>query len=183
MKNFIRRMAGRLYSKTNVLLLKHTNNTNQQSPAFIRPASEENIKDTLSFQSEKQLKRFKTFLLQGEKGFLAYLDNKCVHRSWLIQGPGKVKINKFYRIQLPENSVFIEYCETAERARGKNIFAHVLSEIARQFGGKEVFISVEDTNKASLRSMQKAGFTVIKEYHITIILNLVFVKEIRVDNK
>jgi len=148
----------RLYSDSNVLVMELKNRVPQTSPVTIQDVTTANVDDALNFQSSGQVKTFRSFLKQGHKGFYGYLINKCVHRSWVVVGPGKAFIHKFYSIILKENEVFIQYCETASEARGKNIFAHVLSHIGQQFPTSRVLTSVDQENHSSIKSMLKAGF-------------------------
>jgi len=165
----------RIFSRDTVLLLEWKRNTRATSPAMIRLVTKENVSDARSFQFEKQIRLFTRFLTRGNKGFYAYLGNTCVHRSWVVEGPASVLLHKFFTMSLNESEVFIQYCETAASARGKNVFAHVLSDIAQQFGSKRVLTSVDLGNLPSRRSMEKAGFEEVDRIKIMMILGVRFV--------
>ena len=165
----------RLYSDSSVLLMELKNRTPQISPVTIQDVTTINVGDALSFQSTKQVQTFRSFLKYGHKGYYGYLNGRCVHRSWVVLGPGKVLIHKFYSILLKENEVFIQYCETASEARGKNIFAHVLSYIGQQFPASRVLISVDNKNHSSIKSMLKAGFVEFDMKRIKMIFGIRFI--------
>lgn len=175
LKKFNRIVLKRIFSCDTVLLLERKKNTQAISVAQIKPVTPENVTDARSFQSEKQIRLFSRFLTRGNKGFYAYLNNTCVHRSWVVIAPGKVSLHKFFSIDLKPSEVFIQYCETAHSARGKNIFAHVLSDIAHQFGDRRVLTSVDRDNSSSRRSMEKAGFAEVDRIRIMMILGVRFI--------
>lgn len=165
----------RIFSRSTVLLLEWKEDKNPQSPVQIQEVTTANVADALGFQSQKQVQQFSHFLQKGDRGYYGYLDNACVHRSWVVSGPAKVLVHKFYSIDLDTAEVFIQYCETAPAARGKNIFAHVLAYMAGKFTDKRVLTSVNLLNASSRRSMEKAGFIEVDRITITMILGIRFV--------
>lgn len=169
---FHRIVLMRIYSDSTVLLLELQNRVAVSSPAEIKAVSPQNVEDALAFESPAQVRKFKTFLQNGHRGYYAYLNNTCVHRSWLMEGPAKAQLHKFYSFDLASREVFIEYCETAPQARGKNIFTHVLAYIGTQYPEHRVLIGVDADNTSSIRSMQKAGFVETDRKRIRIILGI-----------
>jgi len=165
----------RIFSRNTILLLEWKENRNATSVVEIREVTAENVNDALAFQSQKQIQLFSDFLGRGDKGFYGYLDNSCVHRSWVVSGPAKVMLYKFFSLDINASEVFIQYCETAPGVRGKNIFAHVLNHMANQFKGKRVLTSVDLSNASSRRSMEKAGFKEVDRIKIMMIFGLRFV--------
>jgi len=151
------------------------NKVPQTSPVTIQDVTTSNVEDALNFQTARQIQTFRSFLQKGYKGFYGYSGNKCVHRSWVVLGPEKVLIHKFYSILIKENEVFIQFCETANEARGKNIFAHVLSHIGQQFPTSRVITSVDKENHASIKSMLKAGYVQFDLKRIKMIFGIRFV--------
>jgi hypothetical protein len=172
---FKRVVLMRLFSRTTVLLLEWKAQPNPISEARIEFVRPENVIDARAFQTDKQVKLFSDFLTRGDKGYYAYVDNACVHRSWAVIGPAKVFLHKFFSLRISASEVFIQYCETAPVARGKNIFAHVLSYIAHQFKDKRVLTSVNLDNTSSRRGMEKAGFSEVDRIKIIMILGVRFV--------
>lgn len=138
----------------------------------IKIATETNIQDASYFQGEGYIKQFRSFLQHGDIGYLAYLNNNCIHRSWVVVKPGKIDLHKFCSIQLKPGEAFIQYCETAPEARGKNVFTDVLKKIADDLKDKRLLTAVFSDNKASLKSFAKAGFAEVERYNISIILGI-----------
>lgn len=71
----------RLYVNETIVVYSLKNNQLQNSIATIKHATKDNLKDILYFQHEKYLDVFKNFLYTGDKGYLGYLENNCIHRS------------------------------------------------------------------------------------------------------
>jgi hypothetical protein len=158
----------RLYSNETVILLKHQKRVHISSAAIIKDVTGDNVNDALHFQSPIQVRLFRRFLRHGDKGYYAYLGNKCVHRSWVVVSPQKVKLHKFFSLSLRPSDVFIHYCETAPEARGRNIFTAVLAHISETFSSKNIYIGVEETNRASISSIIKSGFVESGKVHILV---------------
>lgn len=165
----IRILTQYVYTRAEVILLEHQVRIAPQSPATIVHATEANLPDTLHFQTEAQLRQFQLFLQHGDKGYLGYVDGKCIHRSWVQSGPQKVRLHKFYPMQLQAGEAFIHYCETDPAVRGQHIFAHVLGVIASEMEGNRILIAVDEGNRSSQRSMEKAGFREIARCRVVVI--------------
>ena len=148
----------RIFLKETVVLYRLQNHQIQNSVATIKHATNENLKDVLYFQSQRYIDTFKNFLSLGDKGYFAYLQDKCIHRSWLKSNEQIVHPHWAYPYKLKENEVFIHYCETAPEARGKNIYPHVISNIIKEHQDKDILISVNDENIASKKGVEKVGF-------------------------
>ncbi len=142
----------------------------------IKEVTTDNVIDARSFQSKRQLTMFYKFLKKGDKGYFAYLDGTCAHRSWVVQFPGKVSIHPLYQEPLQPNEIFIHFCETAPWARGKNIFTSVLSNIGQQFKNERVLIAVDKENLNSIKSITKSGFTEINRFRIISFLGIKTIK-------
>jgi len=169
----------RIFSRNTVILLEWKENRSPTSGVEIREVTEKNVDDALVFQSHKQVKLFSDFLKRGDHGFYGYLNNFCVHRSWVVSGPAKVMLYKFFSMNINSSEVFIQYCETAPGVRGQNIFAHVLNHVANEFKEKRVLTSVDLHNASSRRSMEKAGFKEVDRIKIMMILGIRFVSHER----
>jgi hypothetical protein len=165
----IRRIIGmRVYTNDVIILFKQKERLPNGSPAKVVPVKNDNVEDARHFQTQQQVNLFRKFLLAGDAGYYAYLDGRCVHRSWVVAHPKKAQIHKFYSFPLTPNQVFIHYCETAKEARGRNIFAAVLTYIGEVYHDKEVLMSIEHHNKSSIRSATKAGFFPIEKIHVRV---------------
>ena len=170
----------RIWLDETVVLLLHKTNITQHSPAQIIPATEQNITDILSFQPERKLNIVRSSMHQGDTGYLAYINGKCVHRSFVSTGPRSVLLHKFIPMTMGAGEIFIHLCETDPEMRGKNIFAHVLSKIAADFTGRKIWIAADEKNRPSLRSIEKAGFVPFDKKRIVLILGIKSVKTISV---
>ena len=126
----------RLFSYTKIYLfsvnplLPHKQNNNNLT---IKKANHEKIRDTLQFQPTRYLKVFKKSLDSGDKGYLGYFYNRCIHRSWALLSPKKAPILYGITYQLNDKQLFIHYCETAPYARGMGAYPKVLNYIRHDY--------------------------------------------------
>lgn len=158
-KFIIKKIIRVLYSKKILLVYDHNRFQNQSSSARIVKANDSNIYDTRSFQNEEYIKVFLGFLKKGDTGYLAYEKGECVHRSWVRSGVQSVNLNWAFKLQIEKNEHYIHYCETAVKARGKNIYPHILIHIAQDYKNKgRVFLTVNKKNMPSIKGVEKAGF-------------------------
>ena len=176
MKGFLyRAVVKRLYTNDRVYLMECKSRLECVSPAIVRPVTYQNVNDATSFQSQAKVNTFIGFLDRGYRGYYGYLTDSCVHRSWVVTS-GRVQLHKFYSKVLESKEVFVQFCETAPGARGHNIFAHVLSHIAKEFSTHRVLTAVDVNNKSSIKSMTKAGFQPVSEIHIRVVMGFKWVK-------
>lgn len=171
----------RIYINETEILFDNFKNMVQKSPAKIVQTNYNNLVDILTFQDSKYLKIFRNFLDNGDKGYFAYLNGKCVHRSWIQFGEKEVEVHRFLKRKIKKDEAFIHYCETAPEARGKNIYPAVLSRIVNDFKGKykNIYISTNINNLASRRGIEKAGFKEIEKIRIIVILGIKIKKIIK----
>ena len=169
-----------MFASEKLLLYRSQTLTGQTSPTEIKMATPENINDILYFDSRTNVDKFQRFLAQGDHGYLGYLGKNCVHRSWVKCVPEKVFLHWALPMELKENEAYIHFCETAPVARGKNIFAHILSRISEEYQHcNNVYICVNFKNKASIRSIEKAGYVKIRSYRIIALANRLIYKNER----
>ncbi len=163
-KNIIKRvynfLTSRIYVNETAILFDNFKNVVQKSPAKIVQANYNNLVDILTFQNSRYIKIFKQFLDSGDKGYFAYLDSKCVHRSWIQFGEKEISLAPLIKRKIKQSEAYIHYCETAPEARGKNIYPDVLSRIINDFKDKykNIYISTNIKNLTSRRGIEKAGF-------------------------
>ncbi len=153
------------------LLYIHSGKTVCSVPAAaikIEKVTPENVEDAGSFQSENYIRSFRNFLKKGFVGYYAYKDGVCVHRSWVFER--KMQIHSLVAEPLLENQIYIAWCETAGFARGLGIYPQVLVRIENDYEGREIFIATKETNFASRRGIEKAGFELYRVYRIKRIL-------------
>lgn len=174
-KKFLRIVVTRLLVIDSVILFKMDTPKSISSPAIINKANNQNLPDVLLFQDKRYLPIFKKFLEKGDIGYFGYIDGECIHRSWVITNEGSTyNPHPLVKAQLKKNEVYIHYCETAPIARGKNIYPYVISEIAKEFSGKDVLICVNEKNTPSVNGVKKAGFKPMQLISIFAILGIVF---------
>lgn len=186
MKHFWKRLhtflTQRLYTNETIIIFQHDTIQPIESSAVIKKADQANLKDVLNFQNERYLATFRKFLQQGDIGYLAYLEQKCVHRSWVKSSPQKVSLHPLLTIDLEPENIWIHYCETAPNARGNNVYPYVLSKIANDFqAANKILISINEKNIASIKGVKKAGFKEYKRYKLLIICGIKSVKVIKKD--
>lgn len=158
-KLIIKKIIRTIYSKKILLVYDHKYFRNQVSSTTIVKANKTNIYDTLSFQNEEYVEVFLDFLKNVDTGYLAYNKSECVHRSWVRSGKQSVNLNWAFKLTIAKNEHYIHYCETAAKARGKNIYPHILCVIAQDYRNKgRVFLTVNAKNITSIKGVEKAGF-------------------------
>ncbi|MGB2805667.1 MAG: hypothetical protein WBD64_12325 [Candidatus Zixiibacteriota bacterium] len=163
----------RFYVNETLVLFRHKVMTEQRAPVEIRYASPETIADILSFQPERYVKVFEEFLSSGDRGYFAYLNGRCVHRSWVKHAPQIVHLHPCLPMRLKEDEAFIHYCETAPEARRNNIYPYVLTKIVDDFKDrKKIFVSVNAKNVASMKGVEKAGFREARRWKLLVVLGI-----------
>lgn len=159
-----------IYTKEEFSIYKNIHDVDVKSPAVVEPVDNSNVNDILTFNSEQYVETFKHFLNVGDKGYYAYLNGECVHRSWVKRGPQEICFMRDYRINLSEDEVYVHYCATAEKARGMSIYPAVLSQICKDYQGMNVYILVLNNKDHANRGVEKAGFEKAKRVSIRRIL-------------
>lgn len=157
-KKAIKYFLLRIYVNETIVIYELNKNHEQNSVATIWKVNSNNLNDVLNFQANKYINIFKNFLALGDIGYYAYINTLCIHRSWVKCNNQIVYPHWTLPYKLKDNEIFIHYCETAPEARGKNIYAHVLSHIYDDFKDKTILISVNKNNFPSIRGIQKVGF-------------------------
>jgi ribosomal protein S18 acetylase RimI-like enzyme len=162
----IRQSAGQLKFRSFERILYKCGSINEHfTAADIRAVTPENVEDICSYEGRKNIKKYKNFLAKGNIGYYAYLDGICVHRTWIILGPGVVKSFSTYpRFRLKPNEAYIHSGETAPSARGNNIPAAVFFKASADLKGRidYFYCLVDANNTASRRVQEKAGFAEFK---------------------
>ncbi len=106
-----------------------------------------------------------TRFTRGDHCYIALLDDKPVHYSWVQKKRIHfVKPENLY-VKVKKDEIWIYHCRTAESARGKNIYPLVLQEIIKKELRKKkrtVYIYTTEANVASINGIKKAGFKQIK---------------------
>ena len=160
----------KIFTSAQVNVYKMSEHVEQNSRAEIRKVTPENVEDARSFQSDHLIEIFRGFLSNGDKGYYGYIDNKCVHRSWVKTAGQVVQPHWAYKYELLEDEAYIHYCETAPCARGLGIYPHVLSFITHDLFDQQISIAIDEKNTASIHGATKVGFTKKLEVNALIIL-------------
>jgi hypothetical protein len=180
-KKFIYKILGVLkrnfYIRETIILYECKKNINSNIGLInkdikIKKISELNLNDLLYFQSKNYIDIFKNFLKLKDIGYMAYYNNKCVHRTWVKFNCQTVSLHSGYRYTLNNDEIFIHYCETSNIARGHGIYPKVLATIINEFNDKIKLISVNIKNKASIKGVQKVGFRERERVKILVILGI-----------
>lgn len=160
-KRVFKFIKNRLYVNETLILFVHEEHISQDTSANITYITSQNVRDVLEFQHPRYLSVFERFLQRGDTGYFAYLNGKCIHRSWVVHTPQTVHLHPMLPRQLSADEAFIHYCETAPSGRGKNIYPAVLSKIAYDFkkSFRVLMISANAKNSSSIKGIKKAGFT------------------------
>lgn len=169
------------YSKNIYLLYKHDKFVDINAPVVIKRVTFDNVQDSSTFNNEKYINTFIQFLRQGDIGYYAYLNDYCVHRSWVKTGPFKMEIVKGYNMEFDKQDAYIHYCLTADTARGKNIYPFVLDHICNELYSKNyrnIYMVVLKKKKSAMRGVEKAGFKIHKKITIFRIFGFYFKKEL-----
>lgn len=171
--NFLKKF---IFSKETILLFSYDRNNKKvysDKSITVKKVSNKNIYDCLDFQNNFYLKKFLKFIKDGDSGYYAYLNGKCVHRSWVKFGKGnEIKLNYFLKRKFMPDEIYIHWCETAKEARGKNIYPIVLQKIAADFCNKKILITTTENNKASVHGIIKAGFKLMYIINIEVIFGI-----------
>ncbi len=153
------------------MVFEHRETVSPTSACTIAPATLENVADVLHFETPFLLELYKEFLNRGDRGYLAYLEGRCVHRSWVQLGPQRVTLFRRLRRDLAAGEAYIHYCETAPEARGQNVYPAVLAHITRELGATHrVLIATVLQNAASVRGILKAGFVEQERIRLLVLL-------------
>ncbi len=171
-KKLIRYIKNRLYVKEILIMFTVEEQIPQTSNAMVMHINYLNLNDILNFQHQRYIDIFKKFLKIGDRGYFAYLNNKCIHRSWVKSNEQIVYLHWALPYRLKKNEIFIHYCETAPEVRGKNIYPHVLSKIIDEHQNKKIFILVNKKNIASIKAVRKVGFVSMQTIQIIIIFGI-----------
>ncbi len=176
LKKVINRIKVNLYINETIIMYKLMYIKKHNSIATIKFATPENLKDILFFQNIKYIDIFKKFLSLGDKGYFAYIDGKCIHRSWVKSNSQVVTPHRLSPYQLKDNEIFIHYCETAQEARGKGVYPAVLTKICEDNKDKDILISVDEKNIPSVKGIEKVGFEKIKKIKVLVVLGFKYIR-------
>ncbi len=104
------------------------------------------------------LSTIRTRLERGDCCYLAYIEGRAVHRSWVTSTSCWVKDAKaIFKPQKGEVYVYDSY--TLPRYRSRGAFSSTLLRILADYSGQSlVWIAVRNDNLPSRKAIEKAGF-------------------------
>lgn len=112
------------------------------------------------------LDEMKARLERGDQCFAARVEGQIAHYSW-AQFSGWHPINAVgQRVEVQPGNVWVYHCRTAEWARGRGIYPFVLTRILNESTSRNcraAWIYAEMDNAASIRGIEKAGFSIYKK--------------------
>jgi len=119
--------------------------------------------DLLSYSNEPNIFEWLRFRFDNKSElFLAFNKNQVVHSAWAHYFDGINEV--FPLVKIKRDEAFIGRCETHPEFRGKNIYPVVLQHIVRHVfarNKKKCFISTDPKNIASIKGIEKAGFSFV----------------------
>lgn len=184
-KKIYRVIKKKLYCQDSIILFeykyndKNDKNENKLNGVRIESVTDKNINDILDFQPKRYVEVFNDFLAKGDEGFYAYIDNKCIHRTWVVFGPEKVNLHWSIPYILKKNELFVHYCETSKTARGLRVYPEVLQFIINRHSKKNtIIIAVNEKNTPSIKGVLRAGFTQVKVNKTFVFLGMKFNKSL-----
>ena len=167
-------LARRTYTRENLLIYAASEvpATLQSSAVEVRCASRLLVQDLAWFHEPYELQVFHEFLTAGHLGYLAYVDGRCVHRSWYVPGPARIHEHWSQELNIRTTDGFVHYCKTAQEARGMGVFPAVLARIATDHPMSRTTMAIAKDNAASWRAANKAGWTPVEEVRYSVSLGV-----------
>jgi RimJ/RimL family protein N-acetyltransferase len=191
-KNFINKFTRKIisiyqilkYSSKVVIQYEHKINKDFKTEAVICPVSYENIGDVSIYGVDRHnINKYKKMLQQGDLGYYAYLDNKWVHRTWVMVGPKTIE--RWYHFppqKLRAGEAYCHFGETLPSVRGCGITPAVLSRIISDLKNKvnHIYVIVDKNNYPSRKTVEKAGFIEIKRKKVMKIFGFHYYKDLKI---
>lgn len=112
---------------------------------------------------------------QKSEMFLAFSDGRLAHVSWLHHHH-EIQENDFL-VRIDSSESYIGSCHTAAQFRGQNIYPAVLQHIVEyvvESGKNRCFICAYNKNRASIKGIEKAGFSFVEKKRTFKLLGRVF---------
>ena len=96
------------------------------------------------------------FLDKNNEGYLAYMNNNCIHWQWIQQNK-KVQFSPTYKYNLKFDKLYCHYVETAVDAMGQGVSKAVLSKIILKYPNKKVLLKIQKGNFSSMSFCEEIG--------------------------
>jgi len=104
-------------------------------------------------------RRCREQLASGEPFLVGVVGGRIVYHAWAVRRTWRIAGH--HRIEMGKGKAVILGCHTIEGFRGRGIYPAALVAqlgLLRQMGVARAFINCNETNLASVRGIQKAGF-------------------------
>jgi hypothetical protein len=98
----------------------------------------------------------------GYRCYVAWIEDTIASYAWCVRGREFFVSDLNQTLKLAPDQVYLSDCYTTHPWRGRGLYPTVLRSAmwhVSQEGAREAFIVASDTNLASIRGIEKAGFT------------------------
>lgn len=133
---------------------------------FAKAVTHKNLNDCLSFRDTSVVKRFETYINEGQQGLYMYgLDGECIAHGWTIfNDTNKPKMANGY-FKMPPHSAFIHFCSIHPDFRGKGLYKILLRKIYKRIPNNlDMWIDTGIDNIPARKGIEASG--AIKKYKI-----------------
>ncbi len=153
-------LAPRLFTDETLVVLRWGAPEHPEPPDLrIRRAGAADLSHVLAFDSPRHLAAFRAFLAAGDRGYLAHLRGRCVHRVFVTPGPARVQLHRFWSLTLGPQEVFVHSARTAGDARGLGVAPAVVEHFVHELGEDRDYLTLIDArNEPALRAARSSGF-------------------------
>lgn len=164
----------RVHADDEVIIYQAPTRPTEMTPlrAQMKYATHERLGDLAWFHSARELRVFARFLDAGHIGYLGYIDDRCVHRTWLIPGPARVREHWSEEHGIGADEGFVHYCLTAAAARGCGVFPAVLAQVGADQAGRVIKMAIASDNRPSRHAASKAGWQPVEVVRFTVYLGI-----------
>lgn len=188
LKKAMRRIGAFLFSSFRLnfycVLSVPTTQIQPKCPLTIRKGNFDDIELIVNFadndNKQKVYEQTRYFMDKGGEIFLAFSEGELAHIARLCYYPGIIDSNPLEihpPVRINKDEVYIGFCQTSSKYKGKNIYPAVLQYIIKyafEHNTKKCFISTSSSSAASMRGIEKAGFHFVGQKHKFRILGKLF---------
>ncbi len=135
----------------------------EQKAFQIREVSKDNLKDAEWFNTSEEINWFNNFLDSGYEGYYVYLENQCVHRTWIFNDSKRSYLGDVFIYEIGEN-LMVTWSLTHKDYRRRNIYKQVLLFLRSRYFPKQILGVVDFNNKNSISAFLKSGFIPYKYF-------------------
>ncbi|HEX2240625.1 MAG TPA: hypothetical protein VHJ82_05740 [Actinomycetota bacterium] len=122
-----------------------------------RPATAEDASDYARDIGTDSPTTFTARLRSGQACYLVVEGPRLLHATWASSEPVWMAETRRF-VAPPRDDVYLFESFTRSEARGRGLFSFAVESISAASPGRKVWIAALDTNVASVRAIQRAGF-------------------------